>query len=600
MGVQEDEFCCEFRGCVAFKACNNVRMSISLRIGAIGTLLLIACVFAFAPKTTSAAQVNVSMGAANFAPSQINVSVGDTVVWTNTSSMTHTVTANGGAFSSGTMQPSAVFSRTFTAPGSYSYHCQFHPDMVGTISVFAAPTYAQPQTYAPPQTYYAPQTSSTYVPPSTADQLRAQTQALLARVQQLQAQLATGGSAPAGSTGAAYDSSSCPLIGRSLKRGASGDDVTRLQQFLARDPSVYPEGLASGFYGALTEAAVKRWQVKYNIVSSGSPDTTGYGVVGPRTAAAIALLCTTGSYGGVPGPGAPAPVGGFIQVTPITGNAPLSVAIQATVNTVNSCGGATYVLDYGDGTQPAQIAVPTGNCTQLVQALAHQYRYGGTYLVTLSAGAHRTSATVQVYGAGPPPLPPPPPPPPPSSPDSVSASPTSGSSPLAVKFTGTINGSASCNGGAYLLDFGDNSNTEVPFPADACRAFAFEVNHTYASGGNFIARLYRDSKTPSVSQVSISVTGPTPSTTWAILSVTPAVGGNPLAVSVQTEYPACAAYSVDWGDGTIPASVTAQSGCTGSSSSATVDHTYSGAGDYTISLRDGNGTVKATSGIVII
>ncbi|OGG74177.1 hypothetical protein A3A40_00425 [Candidatus Kaiserbacteria bacterium RIFCSPLOWO2_01_FULL_54_20] len=103
-----------------------------------------------------------------------------------------------------------------------------------------------------------------------------------------------------------------------------------------------------------------------------------------------------------------------------------------------------------------------------------------------------------------------------------------------------------------------------------------------------------------MSQVSISVTGPTPSTTWAILSVTPAVGGNPLAVSVQTEYPACAAYSVDWGDGTIPASVTAQSGCTGSSSSATVDHTYSGAGDYTISLRDGNGTVKATSGIVII
>src|SRR3989338_8291581 len=204
--------------------------------------------------------------------------------------------------------------------------------MEGTISDFAAPTYAQPQTYAPPQTYYAPQTSPTYVPPSTADQLRAQTEALLARVQQLQAQLATGGSAPAGSTGAEYDSSSCPLIGRSLKRGASGDDVMRLQQFLARDPSVYPEGLASGFYGALTESAVKRWQEKYNIVSSGSPDTTGYGVVGPRTAAAIALLCTTGSYGGIPGPGpAPAPVGGFIQVTPIAGNAPLTVAIQATV-----------------------------------------------------------------------------------------------------------------------------------------------------------------------------------------------------------------------------------------------------------------------------
>lgn len=371
--------------------------------------------------------------------------------------------------------------------------------LIACALAFAAPVYAQSQTYTPPQTY---------VSPSTADQLREQAQALLARVQQLQAQVGAGGSAPVVKAGVGSDSSSCPLIGRSLKRGSSGDDVMRLQQFLARDSGIYPEGLATGYYGALTEAAVRRWQVKYNIVSSGTPESTGYGVVGPRTASAIAILCTTGSYGGIPGPGgAPSPVGGFIQVTPIAGDAPLNVAIQATVNTVNSCNGATYILDYGDRTPPAHIVVPAGNCAQMVQALAHQYQYGGTYSITLSAGAHRTSATVQAYGASPP------------------------------------------------------SPTPTPAPAP---------------------------------------TPPPPSTSWGIISVTPAVGGNPFAVSLQIEYPACVAYSIDWGDGSIPASVVSQSGCSGSSSNATANHTYYAGGNYTISLRDGSGTVKATAGVTII
>ena len=158
---------------------------------------------------------------------------------------------------------------------------------------------------------------------------------------------------------------------KALKRGSTGEDVRRLQQFLATDPNIYPEAQITGYYGALTEAAVKRWQVKFNIVSSGTPETTGYGVVGPRTAAAIALQCTgTSPSGGTPGTPS---VGGFIQVTPIAGNAPLSVAVQATVNTVNSCNGAVYTLDYGDGTVPSQIAVPAGNCQQMTQTLGHSY-----------------------------------------------------------------------------------------------------------------------------------------------------------------------------------------------------------------------------------
>ena len=103
---------------------------------------------------------------------------------------------------------------------------------------------------------------------ATSAELQAQAQALLAQVQALQAQLGagiTGGTGTGGTTIPVYtgtsgvkqlhgvNSSACPLIGRALG-SASGDDVSRLQQFLARDPSVYPEARVTGYYGALTEA----------------------------------------------------------------------------------------------------------------------------------------------------------------------------------------------------------------------------------------------------------------------------------------------------------------------------------------------------------
>lgn len=473
--------------------------------------MVVALVLLGLPGASSAAQINVTIGDSFFSPKNITINVSDTVVWTHVGGAGHTVTADNGSFTSGTLQGGQSYSQTFTAVGVYPYYCMPHGSpggvgMSGTITVVAAaPLSAPPPAPIP---VLPPVPAPAPVPPTTADKLRAQAEALLAKVQQLQAQLGGGGAA---SPTVTVDSSLCPNVGRSLKRSSSGDDVRRLQQFLARDISVYPEGLVTGYYGSLTEAAVKRWQAKYNIVSSGTPESTGYGVVGPRTAAAIAILCSTGSYNGIPGPsGGSAPVGGFIQVTPVSGSAPLAIAVQVTVNTVNSCAGATYTLNYGDGTIPSQIAVPIGNCAQMTQTLGHTYQYGGTYLVTLSAGAHRTTATVQAFGAGPP--------------------------------------------------------SPAPTPAPA--------------------------PTPPPT--------PAPSTSWGIVSVTPAIGGDPLAVAIEIDYPACAAYSIDWGDGSLPSSVAPQSGCSGGASRSTVNHTYSTGGTYTISLRDGSGAVKASSGVSIV
>lgn len=85
---------------------------------------------------------------------------------------------------------------------------------------------------------------------------------------------------------------------RALEEGVRGDDVTALQQILAGDPAVYPEGLVTGYFGNLTEKAVQRFQEKYGIANQGD---AGYGYVGPKTRTKLNEL-----LGAAPAP-APAP-----------------------------------------------------------------------------------------------------------------------------------------------------------------------------------------------------------------------------------------------------------------------------------------------------
>jgi len=456
------------------------------------------------------------------------------------------------------------------------------------------------------QTYYANTSATTGTVDQTA--LQAQIATLLQQVTALQQQMGVSGSASAGAgtTGAqgvsglaqqagvqVVDSSSCPQIGRSLKMGSSGDDVKRLQQFLARDASVYPEGSVSGYYGSLTEAAVRRWQVKYNIVSSGSADTTGYGVVGPRTAAAISLQCSTYAGGGS---GASAPVGGYIQVSPISGNAPLTVNVQATVNTTNSCAGATYTLNWGDNTPNQSIPTTTTNCTQASQTYTHVYQYGGTYLIALSAGGHRTTATVTVYGPSAPTsyvpqgnpgtvngaMPP----------ETFTASPLSGTAPLVVTFTGLVNTADAgwcANGCSDVLAFGDGTTGSVPLPAAQGTWQTYSITHSYSQAGIYTPVLYQGQANSgrTVGTVTINITGG--ASNYGPLTVTPGTGGNPKSVTASFSLPSsCTGYDLSWGDGT--SDVTQADG--GSSCGQTVvaqsfTHQYTNSGSYSITLKRG-------------
>lgn len=52
-------------------------------------------------------------------------------------------------------------------------------------------------------------------------------------------------------------------------------EVSRLQSFLG--------STVTGYFGSITEDALQHWQTTHGIVATGSPETTGFGIVGPHT-----------------------------------------------------------------------------------------------------------------------------------------------------------------------------------------------------------------------------------------------------------------------------------------------------------------------------
>lgn len=72
-----------------------------------------------------------------FAPDGLTVRKGDTVVWTNAGTITHTVTAKGGEFDSGDLSPSDTFSYVFRSLGMITFACKPHPWMTGAVRVVA-------------------------------------------------------------------------------------------------------------------------------------------------------------------------------------------------------------------------------------------------------------------------------------------------------------------------------------------------------------------------------------------------------------------------------------------------------------------------------
>ena len=83
-------------------------------------------------KVTTAQGV-VQVSHAGYKPERIEVPVGKEVVW-SVENGSHTVVADDFSFSSPIMG-SGEFRHTFSAPGTYNYHCAIIPKMHGTVVV---------------------------------------------------------------------------------------------------------------------------------------------------------------------------------------------------------------------------------------------------------------------------------------------------------------------------------------------------------------------------------------------------------------------------------------------------------------------------------
>ena len=100
---------------------------------ALALVFLLGCGSKHAPKT-----YQVEIKGMQFVPAQLTVDAGDTIVWTNSDVLPHTVTSgipSPASFDSKEIAAKATWSLTVSAAGDYAYNCSYHPTMHGQLTV---------------------------------------------------------------------------------------------------------------------------------------------------------------------------------------------------------------------------------------------------------------------------------------------------------------------------------------------------------------------------------------------------------------------------------------------------------------------------------
>lgn len=96
-------------------------------------LLAIVAATLLASVSAQAATTSVNIKNNAFSPQSVTIKAGDTVTWTNQDSVQHNVDFE--SFKSDLLSQGQTYSHTFDTPGSYSYDCDVHPFMKGTVIV---------------------------------------------------------------------------------------------------------------------------------------------------------------------------------------------------------------------------------------------------------------------------------------------------------------------------------------------------------------------------------------------------------------------------------------------------------------------------------
>ncbi|RLC76746.1 MAG: hypothetical protein DRI61_12715 [Chloroflexi bacterium] len=245
----------------------------------------------------------------------------------------------------------------------------------------------------------------------------------------------------------------------------------------------------------------------------------------------------------------PAPPEADFTASPTSGTVPLTVTFTSIVTGSVSA----YAWDFGDGSTSTQ-ANPT-----------HVYETPGTYTVvftaTNAAGSTRVEKADYITAN---------PPPPPEV--DFTASPTSGTAPLEVSFTGIVTGQAT----SYSWDFGDGSGSTSLNPI-----------HTYGVPGSY-----------TVTFTATGLGGSGSKTKPNYISVSPASGITP---------PEVITFTADITSGLAPLTVVFSPTISGTatlylwefgdgstSNLITPTHTYEDPGIYTVSLKVGNASGSDT------
>jgi plastocyanin len=85
--------------------------------------------------TGTAKRQTITMSAFQFAPSEVHVAVGDTVIWQNRDIVPHTATAANKAWDSGDIPAKSKRRTVMRIRGEYVFTCLYHSNMKGKLVV---------------------------------------------------------------------------------------------------------------------------------------------------------------------------------------------------------------------------------------------------------------------------------------------------------------------------------------------------------------------------------------------------------------------------------------------------------------------------------
>jgi plastocyanin len=88
-----------------------------------------------APSGEAAKSEKVEIVEFTYEPDPVVVQAGGKVTWQNEDTAPHTATADDGSFDTGIVEKGKLGSATFKEPGTFTYFCEIHPTMHGTVEV---------------------------------------------------------------------------------------------------------------------------------------------------------------------------------------------------------------------------------------------------------------------------------------------------------------------------------------------------------------------------------------------------------------------------------------------------------------------------------